>query len=297
MNGNQDAAAVLQKETYLLGRHFKESARLHLQHWLWKSQTGWNIHPSINIPSTLGEGETYRIADQGAGNCAWILEVADELPSGIKPHTKLYGFDVSLANFPAADNCSPEVHFAQLNAFDDVPENLTGIFDIVHIRVFSAVVRNNDSSPLIKNAARMLKPGGWLQWDEFNSASFKAISPNAGVSSKWAQKMTEVMMKNANVLTFNPSWIANLDQQFKENGFENVQFDKTTWAPKLRKPITDDMLMMTESVVVLTKRDGKLIGTEENFDEIWAHALEEISKGVSLTMDPVVCVGQKPACG
>jgi SAM-dependent methyltransferase len=46
----------------------------------------------------------------------------------------------------------------------DLPDSLVGKFDVVHVRAFTAVVKNNDPAPVIANAIKMLKPGGYLQW-------------------------------------------------------------------------------------------------------------------------------------
>lgn len=47
--------------------HLHEDAdcqRLYMQHWLWRMQLGWDLHPAIKLP----ESSTARIVDQGCGN-------------------------------------------------------------------------------------------------------------------------------------------------------------------------------------------------------------------------------------
>lgn len=44
--------------------NYSNSFRLYLQHWMWKAQAGWDLHPLIKLPET---GEI-RIADLGCGN-------------------------------------------------------------------------------------------------------------------------------------------------------------------------------------------------------------------------------------
>ncbi|KAM0128504.1 hypothetical protein ACHAO1_008969 [Botrytis cinerea] len=65
-----------------------------------------------------------------------------------------------------------------LDAFGPLPEHLKGKFDIVHIRAFTIVVKGGHPGILLENLIAMLKPGGYLQWDEMDSASFSAHSPN-----------------------------------------------------------------------------------------------------------------------
>jgi hypothetical protein len=79
----------------------------------------------------------------------------------------------------------PNVRFRAWNAFEDLPEELIGHYDIVHIRLFMINIKNNDSSRIIRNLHKMLsqcdfgesvlrlirgtEPGGWLQWEEVNN--------------------------------------------------------------------------------------------------------------------------------
>jgi hypothetical protein len=35
-----------------------------MQHWLWKTQLDWDLHPAIKLPETID----VRIVDQGCGN-------------------------------------------------------------------------------------------------------------------------------------------------------------------------------------------------------------------------------------
>ena len=52
-----------------------------------------------------------------------------------------------------------------------------GALDIVHIRFFHCVVSQDDPTPILNKAMKMLKPGGWIQWTEqdlFTSQVVKA---------------------------------------------------------------------------------------------------------------------------
>ena len=45
---------------------------------------------------------------------------------------------------------------------------MRGKYDIVHVRLLILVVENSDPRPIIRNLVQMLKPGGYLQWEELN---------------------------------------------------------------------------------------------------------------------------------
>ena len=50
----------------------------------------------------------------------------------------------------------------KLDAFSPLPHELVGKYDIVHLRLFIVLVRNNDPAPLLRNLIQMLskKPCG-----------------------------------------------------------------------------------------------------------------------------------------
>lgn len=54
--------------------------------------------------------------------------------------------------------------------FENPPDHLLGQFDIVHVRLIMLVIKDNDSASVIRNLYRLLRPGGFLQWDEVDSA-------------------------------------------------------------------------------------------------------------------------------
>lgn len=46
---------------------------------------------------------------------------------------------------------------------------MTETFDILHVRLITVVVKNNDPRPVLANLIKLLKPGGYIQWDEVDS--------------------------------------------------------------------------------------------------------------------------------
>ncbi len=43
-----------------------------------------------------------------------------------------------------------------LDALGEIPEELVGMYDIVHLRLFQVVVTDGDPGPLLRNMLRML---------------------------------------------------------------------------------------------------------------------------------------------
>ncbi|XTI95487.1 hypothetical protein V2W45_1474468 [Cenococcum geophilum] len=106
----------------------------------------------------------------------WLIEVAHGLPGSLRPHVHLFGPDISTTYFPARGRLSETVTMEALSGLSDIPAELVGVFDVVHVRAFTAVIKNNNPTPLAANAIKMLKPGGYLQWDELDMGSLMANS-------------------------------------------------------------------------------------------------------------------------
>lgn len=72
--------------------------------------------------------------------------------------------------------------------FEEPPEEFLGYFDVVHVRLITVVVENNNPRPVLANLTKMLSmcnlvsiscthskltlltgPGGYLQWDEVDT--------------------------------------------------------------------------------------------------------------------------------
>ncbi|PVI00621.1 hypothetical protein DM02DRAFT_628345 [Periconia macrospinosa] len=81
---------------------------------------------------------------------------------------------------------------------------------------------------------------------------------------------------------------------FKENGFETVENKRMEIRKELRNVMSTSLLLIHDHIARKAVINGKMIGTDKDWAEVWAKAGEEIEQGVSLTMDMVVAVGRKP---
>ncbi|KAF7920193.1 uncharacterized protein EAE97_011534 [Botrytis byssoidea] len=155
-------------------RLFTDLDKLHIQHLLWNIRLGWLPHPSILVPKAPQKEDKFSIADVGIGSADWLLELSQI----VSPNLQLHGFDISKELFPAKEYLLSNMKLEILDAFETLPEYLKGNFDVVHIRAFIIVVKGGHPGVLLDNLIAMQKPGGYLQWDEMDSASFSAHSPN-----------------------------------------------------------------------------------------------------------------------
>ena len=134
-------------DEYIFTRGYRDSTRLVLQHWLWLYRLKYVLHPSIPA-----KAEHLRIADVGSGNAVWITEVLSHLP----PSTQIDGFDISTEHWPAKEWLPSNVSLHLFDILENVPEHLVGRYDIVHLRAFVIVVRNNDPTGVLRNLIKML---------------------------------------------------------------------------------------------------------------------------------------------
>lgn len=69
---------------------------------------------------------------------------------------KLDGFDITDAQFPPKEWLPANVTLDTLNILGPIPEHLMGKYDVVNIRYFALVVKNNSTLGLLKNLISML---------------------------------------------------------------------------------------------------------------------------------------------
>lgn len=81
------------------------------------------------------------------------MDLARILPES----TVLDGFDVSADQYPIPENRPANVTLSVWDCIQgQVPPQLEGAYDIVHLRLFVGVVSNCDPTPLLQNALKML---------------------------------------------------------------------------------------------------------------------------------------------
>ena len=139
----------------------------------------------------------------------WLSRLSKSLPNSIQ----LDGFDVSDDQYLPERSLSSNIKLRTLDALKPVPRNLVGQYDVVHIGLFSLVLRSkSDFEALLKHVIDLLgrsrrfitldilhpmvvtfltylvAPGGWLQWDELDLPGTKAVVPEPHPPSSSAEE-------------------------------------------------------------------------------------------------------------
>lgn len=90
-------------------------------------------------------------------------------------------------------------------------------------------------------------------------------------------------------------YISSLADVFVSNQLEVIDSFRLPITDHLRRASTDNFIMALEEIgSIASAKNVDLLGTPENFRELWKRAVMETERGVSIGMDMVVIVGRKP---
>jgi hypothetical protein len=131
---------------------------LNLQHSILKKSFGFLIHPTIlSSLVTNASGHTIRIADLATGTAIWPIEVATFFARNhpdIK--VKIYGFDISLAQFPVAKNIPQNVILKQHDVTEQFKEGDHEKYDFIHVRALATVLGDDQWKEVLGNLEQCL---------------------------------------------------------------------------------------------------------------------------------------------
>ncbi|KAI1149833.1 hypothetical protein F4825DRAFT_429006 [Nemania diffusa] len=171
-------------DIYLLGYRrdeAQEDNRLNYQHDAIKHAIleGHLVHPSIPAVEI-----TKAIADLGCGTGVWLDDVKNTLFPGNHTGPRLVGFDLNAEAFN--ETPAPGVQLIKQDCTKPFDDSYNGTFDLVNIRGLAYALSVEGFSLMIKNAIRLLRPGGYLQWLETETRLFKAYPATARISKALA---------------------------------------------------------------------------------------------------------------
>ncbi|KAI1368600.1 hypothetical protein F5Y08DRAFT_247748 [Xylaria arbuscula] len=197
-NGSNDHAE--KRDGYALMRDCNASARLTAQHYLWKDLLGYLLHP--DIPTRFAD---LKVADVATGNGIWLHDLARHAP----PSAEFHGFDISLDQVGHQTWLPANIHMHTWNLFEEPPPQFREYFDVVHVRLITVVIKNDDPLPVLTNLTKLLKPGGFLQWDEVDTISCSVKTIPGGSAEKldelnsqlkghdtWKYQLAHIMSQN-----------------------------------------------------------------------------------------------------
>jgi len=235
------------KNTYVLGRTCLSSIRLTSQHFLWREQLGWRLHPdAANHLAKCEKNGQAMVADVACGNGIWML---DEM-SLHSERTQFHGFDISAAQFPNRKTLPANAFFDVLDCYQSVPAKYRGKFDVVHCRLVTGAIRNGNISPFLNTFLELLKPGGVLQWDDVDSRNTTPFPTQPG-SFEWNGYIANLVQRTRPQWEMDFSWIERLAKTLIKRGMEHV-VEMKAGEPKreLRRFWTDNELATIHEIAV-----------------------------------------------
>jgi SAM-dependent methyltransferase len=126
------------------------------------------------IQSYIKELEAPRVADIGTGTGVWLTSLAQQLPKA----AQLHGYDFDTSKFPTADMLPSNVKLGFGNVLEPFPRDVHGNYDLVHVRLLAFGMKKGDWLPAIRHVKDLLKPGGWLFWEETGEGSWGVMPPS-----------------------------------------------------------------------------------------------------------------------
>jgi hypothetical protein len=161
----------------------QESTRLDLQHNVFLHMTNTLLPPEMQ--KYLSTIKTPRIADVATGTGVWLKALSSLFPSAT-----LDGYDFDITKFPPQEEEEEEeeeesktrgnitLSFANVLDISTFPEACLGSYDVVHVRLLMYGLKASQWTLAAANLQKLLKPGGWLLWEETGYHSWVALPPS-----------------------------------------------------------------------------------------------------------------------
>jgi hypothetical protein len=264
---------------YMMASKHLSSSRLNLQFYLWKQALGFNIHPSI-VPSL---NPTSVIADVATGTASWLIDVSRSFPD-----VRLDGFDLTLDQTPHEKWLPKNITLRNWNIFEDPPTECIEKYNFVHVRLLVVVIEEATTGLVLRNLLKLLKPGGYLQWDEMDIANMSVKRADPTISSPSLDELREMCWSEGKY-----DWTLKLPKFMKQEGFLEVKMESSDDPDELIRAFGDQHLFTMEEFARSLARVGKKEAAEKFYGVIEG-AYEEGKGGAALCIPRIVCLGRKP---
>ena len=267
----------LHREPYLLNRDLLASARLHLQHAVFVNGLGYLLHPAVPV------GPASHVADLATGTGIFALALA-----AAHPEARVEASDISLAQVPARHWWPANVTFAVLDVLQDpLPASLLARYDVLCLRHFVSL-QPGDPRPLIARLLAMLRPGGYLHWQEWDLTTAAVFAPD-GTSTPKMQALIDYIKHPARHAT-QATWVGDLHQRVAAGevpGVELVAHDRVRAAKPAVVAMQQELMALgTQEVIAsLRAREGEASVEAAKLEKIAHDAVDEC---LSLGRGPVI---------
>ncbi|KAH8667037.1 S-adenosyl-L-methionine-dependent methyltransferase [Xylariales sp. PMI_506] len=249
-----------------------EESRLEYQHTqLFHAMPG-KYFPDIITEHLKKVGPSPRVADVATGTAVWLRGVAKELP----PTAQLDGYDFDVSKFPAAETLPSNVKLQYGNILEPFtpPEEL---YDVVHVRLLMYALKADQWVAAAQNLQSLLKPGGWVLWEETGYHSWFSFPQSPALS-----RYVDIDSRAAIKVGRDPRMPLLLLQHIQDAGYtdcEEKQYSSLT-KPEIQPHMPRIMsAIATQSLNGLVEKGGmEGMRTKEDADKLAEEIFQELSE-------------------
>uniref|UniRef100_A0A1Y1KF25 Methyltransferase domain-containing protein n=1 Tax=Photinus pyralis TaxID=7054 RepID=A0A1Y1KF25_PHOPY len=223
------------------------------------------------------------VADIRTGTGLWLLDLARELPSSVT----LHGYDISDKQFPPSQMLPQNVSLKQLDSLGDVPTELQGRYDVVHLRMWASNMSSKEVGSFICNLSKMLKPRGYIQWED-------ADLYNQVIRTKQVEEFDQQMKELFKLTGRDYSWIQNLPSSLQRQEFKIVDHRNASFADDLVYLCTNTYLTAIGEIIEGIKRtaSGPLRSTVQKAESSLSLLLSQ-NNGATYNWGPISILAQR----
>ncbi|KAL8713263.1 MAG: hypothetical protein Q9225_006807 [Loekoesia sp. 1 TL-2023] len=223
------------------------------------------------------------------GSSVWLLDLAKKLQTTVR----LDGFDVDISHAPPPQWLPINVTIRAVDSYTSrPPETLIQAYDIVRVANIASSIKDNDPGAVIKNVIAMLKPGGYIQWQEADTAHRRIIKSNPSLPSPRLEVLLKYVEDQENSLGPR-GWIDSLPDILARYGLGVLAVQHRHRMPDAYAKVeTDCCFLEFEHLARVLDAQGE--GRGERLREMLALAAEECAgNGQGVRVDVVVAVARK----
>ncbi|KIV97479.1 hypothetical protein PV10_01230 [Exophiala mesophila] len=193
---------------YFMPEDEREQERLDMQHEIFLQTMNRKL---VAFPM---KQTALNVLDIGTGTGIWAIDFADEFPE-----STVLGTDLSpIQPTYLPPNCKFEV-----DDFDQ-PWSFSQKFDLVHGRMLAGSLA--DPVQLLKQAYDALKPGGWVELQDF---AFPVTSDDGTMAGTAYEQLNDNLVKALQMLGRDGAWASHYRDFIEKQGFVNVREIKYKW--------------------------------------------------------------------
>ncbi|KNB08941.1 hypothetical protein FOXG_09627 [Fusarium oxysporum f. sp. lycopersici 4287] len=208
---------------------------------------------------------------------------------------ELDGFDIDDSKFFPPSELPSNIKLSLGDVFEPIPENLVGKYDLVHVRLLMVALKAGDWVPVAKNLQSLLRPGGYILWDETGFTKFNA-TPITEAYQKWISTDVRYGLSVGRDVT-SPM---PLEGHFRKAGYvdcSHIDFSSFSEGPEVRKRAGDTLVNYARQALngIASRGEFEWIHSHEDVEKHCDRLQQEVDDGVSVMGFEVRwTIGRKP---